>query len=54
VVDTVIFDDPRRHPASIPYVPVNGQVSVDNDRGTSVLAGRWCHESGVQDRGDPE
>jgi len=46
VVDTVTFDDPRQHPASIPYVPVNGQVAVDNDRCT-VLAGRGCHKSGV-------
>jgi len=46
MVGTAAFDDPREHPASIPYVPVNGQVAVDNDRCT-VLAGRRCHKSGV-------
>ena len=52
VVDTVTFDDPRKHPASILYVPVNGQVA-DNDRCTGVLSDRRCHESNVEDRGSP-
>jgi N-acyl-D-amino-acid deacylase len=40
VIDTATFDDPRQHPVGIPYVLVNGQVAVDNDRCTGVLAGQ--------------
>ncbi|MBM3934679.1 MAG: amidohydrolase family protein [SAR202 cluster bacterium] len=40
VIDTATFDDPRKHPVGIPYVLVNGQVAVDNDRVTGVLAGQ--------------
>jgi N-acyl-D-amino-acid deacylase len=40
VVDTATFDDPRKHPVGIPYVLVNGQVAVDDDRCTGVLAGQ--------------
>jgi N-acyl-D-amino-acid deacylase len=40
VVDTATFDDPRKHPVGIPYVLVNGQVAVDGDRCTGVLAGQ--------------
>jgi N-acyl-D-amino-acid deacylase len=39
-MDTATFDDPRTHPAGIPYVLVNGQVAVDDDRCTGVLAGQ--------------
>lgn len=40
VIDTATFDDPKQHPVGIPYVIVNGQVAVDNDRCTGVLAGQ--------------
>jgi N-acyl-D-amino-acid deacylase len=40
VVDTATFDDPRKHPVGIPYVLVNGEVAVDNNRCTGVLAGQ--------------
>jgi N-acyl-D-amino-acid deacylase len=40
VVDTATFDDPRKYPAGIPCVLVNGQVAVDGDRCTGVLAGQ--------------
>ena len=40
VMDTATFDDPRKHPVGIPYVLVNGQVAVDDDRCTGVLAGQ--------------
>jgi N-acyl-D-aspartate/D-glutamate deacylase len=39
VIDTATYDDPRQHPAGIPYVIVNGQVAVDGERPTGVLAG---------------
>jgi N-acyl-D-amino-acid deacylase len=40
VIDTATYDDPRRFPAGIPYVVVNGQVAVDQERVTGVLAGQ--------------
>ena len=29
VIDTATYDDPRQHPAGIPYVLVNGAIAVD-------------------------
>ena len=40
VIDTATYDDPRRFPAGIPYVVVNGQVAVDREQVTGVLAGQ--------------
>jgi N-acyl-D-amino-acid deacylase len=40
VIDTATYDDPCQFPAGIPYVVVNGQVAVDRERPTGVLAGR--------------
>ena len=40
VIDTATYDNPRQFPVGIPYVLVNGEVAVDNDRCTGVLAGR--------------
>ena len=40
VIDTATYDDPRQHPVGIPYVLVNGQVAVDQERCTGVLAGQ--------------
>ena len=40
VIDTATYDDPRQFPAGIPYVVVNGQVAVDHERLTGVLAGQ--------------
>lgn len=40
VVDTATYDNPCQFPIGIPYVVVNGQVAVDNERCTGVLAGR--------------
>lgn len=39
VIDTATYDDPRQYPVGIPYVVVNGQLAVDDDRCTGVLAG---------------
>jgi len=39
VIDTATYDDPRQHPAGIPFVLVNGQIAVDDERPTGVLAG---------------
>ena len=40
VIDTATYDDPRRYPVGIPFVLVNGQVAVDHERCTGVLAGQ--------------
>jgi N-acyl-D-amino-acid deacylase len=40
VIDTATYDDPKQHPVGIPYVLVNGQVAVDHERCTGVLAGQ--------------
>ena len=40
VLDHATYDDPCRFPSGIPYVVVNGQVAVDEERCTGVLAGR--------------
>jgi N-acyl-D-amino-acid deacylase len=40
VLDLATYDDPCRFPAGIPYVVVNGQVAVDGERCTGVLAGQ--------------
>ena len=40
VTDTATYDDPRQFPIGIPYVLVNGQVAVDQERCTGVLAGQ--------------
>ena len=40
VLDLSTYDDPCRFPAGIPYVIVNGQVAVNDERCTGVLAGQ--------------
>jgi N-acyl-D-amino-acid deacylase len=39
IVDLSSFEDPRVHPAGIPFVIVNGKVAVDHERCTGVMAG---------------
>ena len=38
--DNATYDDPCQFPTGIPFVLVNGQVAVDQERCTGVLAGR--------------
>ncbi|MGQ9571799.1 MAG: N-acyl-D-amino-acid deacylase family protein [Dehalococcoidia bacterium] len=40
VADLATYQEPRRHPAGIRYVIVNGEVVVDNSRHTGRAAGR--------------
>jgi N-acyl-D-amino-acid deacylase len=40
VIDTATYDDPHQFPAGIPFVLVNGQVAVDRERCTGVMAGQ--------------
>ena len=40
VIDTATYDDPIQYPVGIPYVLVNGQVAVDSERCTGVIAGQ--------------
>ncbi len=40
IIDLSGFEDPRIHPAGIPYVLVNGEIAVDEENCTGALAGR--------------
>ena len=40
VIDNATYDDPRQFPTGIPFVLVNGQVAVENQRCTGVMAGQ--------------
>jgi hypothetical protein len=40
VIDNATYDDPRQFPTGIPVVIVNGEVAVDHERCTGVLAGQ--------------
>ena len=40
VIDKATFDEPKKHPAGIDYVLVNGAVVVDEGKHTGVLNGR--------------
>ena len=40
IADTATYDNPCQFPVGIPYVVVNGQVAVDNEQCTGVLAGQ--------------
>ncbi len=40
VIDRATFEIPNQHPVGIPYVIVNGQLSVDDGKRTAALAGR--------------
>ena len=39
IIDTATFEDPKHHPAGVSYVLVNGQVAVDDEECTGVMAG---------------
>ena len=40
IIDTATYDDPQQYPVGIPFVVVNGQVAVDQERCTGVMAGQ--------------
>jgi N-acyl-D-amino-acid deacylase len=40
IIDNATYDDPVQFPTGIPHVVVNGQVAVDHERCTGVLAGQ--------------
>ncbi len=40
--DTATCENPKQSPIGIPQVIVNGEVAVDNERCTRVLASRRC------------
>ena len=40
IIDNATYDDPRQFPSGIPFVLVNGQVAVDQERCTGVMAGQ--------------
>ncbi len=40
VIDNSTYDDPRQFPSGIPFVLVNGQIAVDDEECTGVMAGQ--------------
>ncbi len=40
IMDNATYDDPFQFPTGIPHVVVNGQVAVDHERCTGVMAGQ--------------
>jgi N-acyl-D-amino-acid deacylase len=48
VIDRATFEAPNQHPVGIPYVIINGQISVDNGQRTSALSGRVIRGPGYQ------
>ena len=40
IIDNATYDDPVQFPAGIPHVLVNGQVAVDSERCTGIMAGQ--------------
>ncbi|GAH10322.1 unnamed protein product [marine sediment metagenome] len=43
VIDKATFDEPKKYPAGIDYVLVNGAMVVDEGKHTGVLNGRALH-----------
>lgn len=48
VIDRATFELPNQHPVGISYVVVNGQISVDNGKRTTALAGRALRGPGYR------
>jgi N-acyl-D-amino-acid deacylase len=50
VRDRSTFENPNQYPEGIPYVIINGQLSVDNGQRTKALAGRALRGPGYKGR----
>ena len=48
VIDRATFEMPNQHPTGINYVIVNGEISVDNGKRTSALAGQVLRGPGYR------
>jgi N-acyl-D-aspartate/D-glutamate deacylase len=46
VIDRATFENPHQYPVGIPYVIVNGELTIDNGRHTGALAGRVLYGPG--------
>jgi N-acyl-D-aspartate/D-glutamate deacylase len=46
VIDRATFEKPHQYPVGIPYVIVNGVVTIDNGHHTGALAGRVIYGPG--------
>jgi N-acyl-D-amino-acid deacylase len=46
VIDRATFENPHQYPVGIPYVIVNGELTIDNERHTGALAGRVLYGPG--------
>jgi N-acyl-D-aspartate/D-glutamate deacylase len=48
VIDRATFENPHQYPQGIPYVIVNGVVTLDRERHTGALAGRVIRGPGAE------
>jgi N-acyl-D-aspartate/D-glutamate deacylase len=48
VADRATFENPHQYPEGIPYVIVNGVVTIDNGRHTGALAGEVIYGPGAR------
>jgi hypothetical protein len=46
VIDRATFEDPQEFPVGIPYVIVNGVVTIDKTQHTGALAGKVIYGPG--------
>jgi N-acyl-D-aspartate/D-glutamate deacylase len=46
IIDRATFENPHQYPAGVPYVIVNGVVTIDNGRHTGALAGQVIYGPG--------
>ena len=53
VIDTATYDDPRQHPAGIPYVLVNGPIAVDDGCRRARSRARPCPDGRRVGSGGP-
>jgi N-acyl-D-amino-acid deacylase len=48
IIDVATFENPNQYPRGIPYVVVNGQLTVDGGQRTSALAGKVIRGPGYR------
>ncbi|MFX0115527.1 MAG: amidohydrolase family protein, partial [Candidatus Hodarchaeota archaeon] len=47
IIDKATYTNPHQFPAGIKYVIINGQIAVDNERNTGILAGQTLRKKSV-------
>ena len=49
VIDKATFEKPQQYPEGIPYVIVNGEVTIDNGQHTGARAGKVLRGPGYKE-----